>query len=266
MRRAQVEGICRAQRLAREVILDVAQTVKAGDREREVAARIEAKLAAAKVHRWLHTAYAWFGERTRFGGFGNWESSALPSERRLAEGEPFILDVAPLIDGHPADFAYSGIAGGDDAAHRALLGELEGIKRDLVAWARDAASGSELCGRVDGAMRAAGREVIHTLYPAQVLGHSFDGFPNAFGALPRLGSGFQFPLLFSAAVGLIGHQLLGRPYPFLNDGAPGKPQGLFAVEPHLAQGAVGAKFESVLLIDGDETRWLDPGLFGEVVG
>jgi hypothetical protein len=42
--------------------------------------------------------------------------------------------------------------------------------------------------------------------------------------------------------------------------------GLYAVEPHLAKGDVGAKFESILFVDGDETRWLDPGLFGEVVG
>jgi hypothetical protein len=36
--------------------------------------------------------------------------------------------------------------------------------------------------------------------------------------------------------------------------------------PHLASGAFGAKFESVLVVDGDETRWLDPELFGEVSG
>ena len=34
----------------------------------------------------------------------------------------------------------------------------------------------------------------------------------------------------------------------------------------LGRGTLGAKFESVLLVDGSETRWLDPGLFGEVVG
>jgi hypothetical protein len=38
------------------------------------------------------------------------------------------------------------------------------------------------------------------------------------------------------------------------------------VEPHLGRGKLGAKFESVLLVDGSETRWLDPGLFGEVTG
>lgn len=38
------------------------------------------------------------------------------------------------------------------------------------------------------------------------------------------------------------------------------------MEPHLASGSLGAKFESVLVVDGDETRWLDPGLFGEVIG
>jgi hypothetical protein len=62
------------------------------------------------------------------------------------------------------------------------------------------------------------------------------------------------------------HSLTRTPYPFLNDVAVEPPRGIFAVEPHLARGRLGAKFESILVVDGDETRWLDPGLFGEVEG
>jgi len=265
MVRADIEGVCRAQRLARAVILDVAHGVRPGQTERGVAARIEAKLAVAGVSRWLHTAYAWWGERTRFGGFHTWEPSALPTARVLQEGEPFIIDVAPLVNGYPADFAYSGVCG-PSALHAQLLGELAELKREMVAWAREAPSGDALCAQVEQAVAARGREVIHTRYPAQVLGHSLEGFPNVFGRAPRLGSGFQLPLLLTTARALTMHQLFGGPYPVLNRGAPGAPRGMYAVEPHLAQGAVGAKFESVLLVDGDETRWLDPDLFGEVQG
>jgi len=266
MRRAQIEGIGKAQALARAVILEVAATVRPGASERAIAGRIEARLAKAGVKHWLHTAYAWWGERTRFGGFGTWEVDALPTARALQDGEPFILDVAPLVAGYPADFAFSGIAGEKDTVHREVLAELAALKRALVGWAREAATGGALCERVDAAVRAHGREVVHTGYPAQVLAHSFEGFPNLLGLAPRLGSGFQVPLLFTSAAQLLGHQLLGRPYPFLNAHSPSAPQGLYAVEPHLAQGDLGAKFESVLLVDGDETRWLDPELYGEVVG
>ena len=120
--------------------------------------------------------------------------------------------------------------------------------------------------RLRRGIEASGSDVIHTRYPAQVLGHTLEGFPNWCSSAPRIGTGFQLPLLLTYATGLVLHHLLGTRYPFLNAGAPGRPQGLYAVEPHLGKGSLGAKFESVLLVDDSETRWLDPELFGEVTG
>jgi hypothetical protein len=181
-----------------------------------------------------------------------------------------VLDAAPIVGGFPADFAYSGLAAGAlperAAEHAALLQRLTDIKRELLAWARDTASSRALCEHVSRAIASAGLDVVHTRYPAQVLGHTLEGFPNWCSSAPRIGSGFQLPLLLTYATGMLLHHLAGAPYPFLNAGAPGRPQGLYAVEPHLGQGTQGAKFESVLLVDGDETRWLDPELFGEVLG
>ena len=264
-----VRGIAEAQRVAREAVLSVASTVKVGDSERAVCARLEQEFRRARVEHWLHTPYAWWGERTRFEWRGQWEANALPSARRLREGEAFVLDAAPICAGFPADFAYSGHVLGDaDQAreHAALLAQLTQIKSDILIWATSAASSAGLCERVASAMRSAGSEVIHTRYPAQVLGHTLEGFPNWCSSAPRIGTGFQLPLLLTYATGMVLHHLAGAPYPFLNAGAPGRPQGLYAVEPHLGKGVLGAKFESVLLVDGDETRWLDPGLFGEVSG
>jgi hypothetical protein len=269
LREAYVTGIANAQRVAREAILTVAQGVKPGDTERGVCARMERELARAKVAHWLHTPYAWWGERTRFDWRGNWEANALPSDRVLQAGEAFVLDAAPIVDGSPADFAYSGLAaaGSQQAeAHTALLNELTRLKRALGQWALEAASGADLCARVAGSIESAGLEVIHTRYPAQLLAHTLEGFPNWCSSAPRIGTGFQLPLLLTYATGIVLHHLAGAPYPFLNGDAPGRPQGLYAVEPHLGHGTLGAKFESVLLIDGDETRWLDPELFGEVLG
>ena len=269
LRVAYVQGIANAQRVAREAVLGVAETVKVGDTERAVCARLESAFRKARVAHWLHTPYAWWGERTRFEWRGSWEANALPSERALREGEAFVLDAAPIVGGFPADFAYSGVAPGDPHAareHAALLEQLARIKTEILGWVSDAAGSAGLCGRVANAMQAAGSDVIHTRYPAQVLGHTLEGFPNWCSSAPRIGTGFQLPLLLTSASGMVLHHLAGAPYPFLNAGAPGRPQGLYAVEPHLGKGALGAKFESVLLVDGDETRWLDPGLFGEVQG
>jgi peptidase M24-like protein len=269
MRTAYVKGIADAQRVARAAVLHVAESVKPGDSERKVCARLEHELAKARVAHWLHTPYAWWGERTRFDWRGTWEVNALPTERVLAEGEAFVLDAAPIVAGYPADFAYSGCASGNgDAArvHDELLAELTRLKRDILKWAVSDAGSAGLCRAVSQDIVASGSEVIHTRYPAQVLGHTLEGFPNWCSSAPRMGSGFQLPLLLTYASGLVLHHLTGAPYPFLNAGAPGRPQGLYAVEPHLARGALGAKFESVLLVDGSETRWLDPELFGEVSG
>ena len=163
----------------------------------------------------------------------------------------------------------SGCARGDAAghlAHAALLEQLTTLKRELVTWVTTEPGSAALCAKVERAISAAGSDVIHTRYPAQVLAHTLEGFPNWCSSAPRVGSGFQLPLLLTYATGLLLHHVAGKPYPFLNAGAPGRPQGLYAVEPHLGRGTWGAKFESVLLVDGDETRWLDPELFGEVVG
>ncbi len=267
LRLACVKGIAAAQRLAREAVGSVALGVRPGDSERQVCARMEAELAKARIRHWLHTPYAWWGERTRFEWRGTWEVSALPSDRVLQEGEAFVLDAAPIVAGFPCDFAYSGFASGEPSReHSALLHALNEIKRSLPAWAREAASGGGLCQRVAESIHHAGLDVIHERYPAQVLGHTLNGFPNWCSAAPRIGTGFQLPLLLTYATGLVLHHLAGAPYPFLNARAPDRPQGLYAVEPHLGCGKFGAKFESVLLVDGDETRWLDPELFGEVLG
>lgn len=263
MRMETVRGVARAQALAREVVLEVAQTVRPGQTERQVVDALERRFAQAKVKRWIHTPYAWFGPRSGFGGFRVWEADALPTGRVLADGEPFVLDAAPLLDGYPADFAFSGVAG-ESAPHARLLRALGELKAELVALARTAEDGTALFRAVNDKVAARGLQVVHDRYPAGVLGHTFTPYPNLFGHLPRLGDGFQPPLHGTYAVALAAHQLFGRPYPMINEGARGPLHGLYAVEPHLAEGEVGAKFESILLVDGDETRWLDPGLFGEV--
>jgi len=269
-RSAYIAGIANAQRIAREAIMSVAGGVRPGDTERGVCARIEHELARAGVRHWLHTAYAWWGERTRFDWSGQWETNALPTERVLQAGEPFILDVAPIVAGFPADFAYSGVAGAPSseqaATHAALLAELARVKEALALWATPRTGNDELCAKVAASINDAGLDVVHTRYPANVLGHTLEGFPNFSAAAPRIGTGFQLPLLLTYATGIVLHHLWGAPYPFLRANGPGRTLGLYAVEPHLGKNGFGAKFESVLLVDGDETRWLDPGLFGEVVG
>jgi Xaa-Pro aminopeptidase len=265
VRLAEIAGIAAAQRVTRAVIHDVAKAVAPGDTERAVAERLETRLHRAGVRAWLHTPYAWFGDRTRFAGFHQFEPDSLPSERRLEEGDGFILDAAPFIDGHPADYAYSGTLG-PSPEHEQMCRTLEDLKAKIAVWASQAQTGHELFEATGSAVRAAGFDVVHHLYPAAVLGHRIDGLPRWLQRIPRIGWGFQPPLVAGYALALARHALTRRGYPFVNDVEADRPRGVFAMEPHLASGSLGAKFESVLVVDGDETRWLDPGLFGEVIG
>jgi len=262
MRLADVRGIARAQSATRRIIHDVAHGLRPGDSERAVADRIELGLTRRGVRCWLHTPYAWFGERTRFGGFHHWEPDALPTERRLEEGDAYILDAAPFVDGHPCDYALSGHLG-TESTPLEMIASLRELKASIVSMARDAATGDGLFGQVSDAVESSGFDVVHSLYPAAVLGHSLLGLPPWLQRLPRIGRGFQLPLIAGYALALARHRLAGAPYPFINDLPSGAPAGLYAVEPHIARGAVGAKFESILLVDGDETRWLDPELYGD---
>jgi hypothetical protein len=229
-----------------------------------VVERLEQAFARAGIRGWLHTPYAWFGERTRFGGFGHWEPDALPTGRRLEPGEPWILDAAPFVSGKPADYALSGALPPLPPGHAALREELGRLKRDMVAAACELASGRALFQWVAERAAADGRETVHDLYPGEALGHTLDVLPRGRQRLPRLGRGFQLPLIGGYAVALFRHRFAGDPRPLLNPRSEATSRGLWAVEPHLAKGGVGAKFESILLLDGDETRWLDPGLFGDV--
>ncbi|MBI3074283.1 MAG: aminopeptidase P family protein [Deltaproteobacteria bacterium] len=269
MNLADVAGISNAQRLARAVIHDVAATLAPGTREIDAVRQIETRLERAGVKHWLHTAYAWWGARTRFAGFVDWEPDALATSRVLEAGDPFILDVAPLVDGYPADYAFSGVCGAaaSTSPHAEILATLAEIKRAIVAWAASSQDGAALTKTVDRTIENHDLDVVHTLYPAGVLGHAVARLPAILARAPRIGDGFQLPLLGSSAVQLFNHRFRDAPYPLINNIATGRPlQGLYAIEPHVARGDIGAKFESILLVDGDETRWLDPELFGEVQG
>jgi Xaa-Pro aminopeptidase len=266
VRLEDVRGIAAAQRLARSVVHDVAATIKAGDTERQAAERMESALERAGVTCWLHTPYAWFAERTRFAGFHDWEPDALPTDRRLEPGQAFILDAAPFVDGHPADYAFSGMLEGSDDQHRRICETLTLLKARMLDWARTARSGKDLFDAVGAAAGEAGLDAVHPLYPGAVLGHRFDALPRWLQRLPRVGWGFQLPLVAGYGLAIVKHKLAGAPYPLINHVAAEAPAGVFAVEPHFAAGGLGAKFESILVVDGDETRWLDPDLFGDVRG
>lgn len=242
------------QRLAYRCAEEVAAGLTAGVTEREAARRLRVALADNGVVESLHKPFAWFGDRTAL----RWLSPThfFPTKRRLEEGMAFILDCAPIVDGFAADIGYSTSLGPNRAVervcddllvHRALI--LDGVRarKTLAAIYRD----------VDRLAKEQGLQNRHRAYPSRVLGHRLSTLGGRHTERTLAGFGLRTlrSLGFDAVRGLRNGWS-----PLWSDARtsehPAVP-GLWAVEPHLALGSIGAKFEELLVVTDDDAYWLD---------
>ena len=93
-----LEQFRHVQRLAYAAAEAVARELKPGMTEKEAARLQEVWLLDHGVTDWFHAPFAWFGDRTAFQGF-KVALQFLPTNRRLEENMPFILDNAPVVNG-----------------------------------------------------------------------------------------------------------------------------------------------------------------------
>jgi Xaa-Pro aminopeptidase len=255
---AQLERFRAVQRLSYQCADEVAAGLEPGVTEREACRRMRRWLRERGVDDWLHTPFAWFGDRTAFRGF-RVPVQFLPGNRRLEEGMPYILDMAPVKQGYSADIGYAGVLGenriwdrldADLAAYRALIVDLVRERRTFAA----------IYAEVDALIERQGYDNRHRKYPGRVIGHQVGVIG---GSLPK-GVGFPFGVRFLQTIGreLVKERLEGRS-PLWNgakQSAHPPTPGLWAVEPHIAFRDVGAKFEEILVVTEDGARWLDDDL------
>jgi len=246
------------QQLAYQCAESIAAGLAPGVTEREAARRMREWLEARDVDDWLHVPFAWFGDRTAFRGFRH-PLQFFPTSRRLEPGMPFILDCAPIVRGVAADVGYAGSLGGNritDAImealreHRELILGLVKARRPL----------SEIYAEVDRLAARQGFDNRHQAYPFNLIAHRLDrvsdgpgrGVVAAFGVRTALALARQ--ALTARREGWSPLWAGGR-----RSDHPPVP-GLWAVEPHLALGGVGAKFEEILVVTDDDAVWLDDAL------
>ena len=257
LRPEDLEAFRRVQRLAYDAAEAVARELTPEVTEREAARRLEAALARRGVHTYFHRAFAWFGDRSRFAGVRR-TRDFFPTDRALGEGVPAILDVGPMVDGVPADIGYSFSCGPSPALDEALdvLAEL----RELIleaACRQDTAA--EIYRQVDDVLDARGYVNCHRKYPFGVLGHRVRRL-SRWRPLERSVLGFSLAASTDILGALAASRVGVAPTPLLSTGpgsdAPLAP-GLWAIEPHIGRGDMGAKWEELLLVTPTGARWLD---------
>jgi Xaa-Pro aminopeptidase len=246
------------QQLAYRCAEEIAAGLEPGVTERETAARMKQWLLDNGVQDWFHVPFAWFGDRTAFKGF-HLPHQFLPTNRRLEQGMPFVLDCAPVKGNGTADIGYSGAIGGnavvdqllvDLAAHRALI-------LDLVRAGKTMTEVYEAVERLAGQQ---GLECRHRAYPGRVIAHRVEQLVPAHGRgrIGPFGTRHLVELGREVRRGTLrGRSPLWADHPFADH--PPSP-GLWAVEPHLALRGTGAKFEELLVVGEDDAFWLDDDL------
>ena len=253
----------RAQRLAYDAALAVAAELRPGQSERDAAAALTAHCEARGIDGWFHRPFAWFGERTAFVGM-RLPTGFFPTARTLERGMPYILDLAPIVDGAVADIGYAGCLG-EHALHARMLGDLMAHRALILDGVRARRSLSQIYADVDRLAAQQGWVNRHQRYPFGVIAHRVDPIARARrgGGMMRTVGGFSVAALRSLGAAMLAGRRAGWS-PLWNGGRrsdhPPTP-GLWAVEPHLGFGGVGVKFEELLVVFADgQAAWLDDDL------
>ncbi|MFJ4920563.1 M24 family metallopeptidase [Streptomyces sp. NPDC088725] len=260
---AELRGFRDVQRLAYACAEAVAARLRPGVTERGAARMQREWLRARGVRDWFHLPFAWFGDRTAFAGF-RIPTQFFPTGRRLEEGMPFILDLAPVHRGFTADVGYSGSLGPHPVQNR-LIADLEAHRELILREVRERRPLREIYEDVDRLMAVQGYANRHRAYPFGLVAHTIDRVKERRWSPHVLGFGTQ-ALKGLASDALRGHREgwspLWSPYSF-SDHPPAP--GLWAVEPHLGFRGAGAKFEEILVVtdsrDPEQSAyWLDDDL------
>ena len=239
----------------------VAAELKPGMTEKDAARQLRKAFHEDGVHTYFHVPVVMFGERTAYpGDFGQLE--ALATDRKLAAGEPVILDAAPVYEGYTVDTSYACIAK-PNKTFEDLDGRLKELRGLILELTRERRSMQQISWAVDDQIKFWGLENCHRKHIAAVLGHRVtSSSPNLLGNTRIWGLAPQPVSYFLLTTSLAGLGLR-RSTPNWNhtkacDCLP--LPGLWAMEPHIAENGIGVKFEEIMVVTRKDAYWLDDDL------
>jgi Xaa-Pro aminopeptidase len=252
-----IEGFRRCQALSYECAAAVANQLREGMTERDATEMMTQFMTDRGVHEYFHLPVAWFGDRTTLHFRSDREF--FPTMRRLKAGDPFILDVAPVLDGHAADIGYSA-ALGENAIHAQMMQDLIEYRSLILDGVKAGRTRSAIYRDVDRLIEAQGYENRHQRYNGRVLGHRVTWTPERERSR-RTFAGFGWPTMrLVLAMKVLSKFDKEFESPEWSDAKssnfPVTP-GLWAVEPHIGFRGVGAKWEEILVVTEHDAYWID---------
>jgi Metallopeptidase family M24 len=254
---AQLDRFRDAQRASYRVLEETANGLEPGVSERETTTRMMRAFAALGVRSFFHLPVALFGARTALPG--RWRNGNFwPTKTRLAEGDAVILDASPIFDGYLVDTSYSTRLG-ENAEHHQMLLDLAPFRAEIAQRVREGATFRAIALETDARMRALGYQNRHQMHLEEVLGHRALRLRAPTPSV-TYAKGFDAQTLAWFALNtVVARRGLGAS-PNWNaqrssEHAPW--DGLWAVEPHVGKGVLGAKWEELLVIQDGAVSWLD---------
>lgn len=258
---AQLDRFRARQAEVYDLFQQVIPTLEPGMTEKQVTTVLHRALIAKGMKQYFHGPVALFGDRSAYpGDFG--QTEALPTQRRLRNNEMVILDAAPVLDGYAVDCSFA-FPFGEVPDFERVDRELERLRGRIFDLAKTGMTMQKIAWTVDDEIRQAGFANCHKKHIAMVLGHRLGLIDDPFLARQRIwGLSPRLAWWFVSGTGLAAlglHRITPNWNHTKVSDCPVQP-GLWAVEPHLAIGPVGAKFEEILVVTDDNMFWLDNDL------
>jgi len=254
---AELDRFRSLQRLSFRILEETAAGLAQGCTEQEVGRALVKRYRAEGVRSFFHLPVVLFGERTALPG--RWTLGHFyPRPRALAPGDAVILDASPIFGGYLVDTSYSFCFGEDDE-HRRMMRDLSRFRADVCDAVNEGRRFSEIAVDVAAELVSRGYEPVHRKHPGEVLGHRALRVPE----LPftwRLRGFDGASLGWFLAMGRAASAGLVRGAPTWNQRRTSDHpplDGLWLVEPHAGRGAIGAKWEEILVVQDGRARWLD---------
>lgn len=254
----QLEQFRRWQAVSYAVLEEVAAQLTPGVTERDATRLAMKAFRREGADRYFHLPVALFGERTTLPK--PWSTESFwPTDRTLGPADAVVMDASPIFGGYVVDTSLS-LCPGPNPAHAAAVADDLTYRATILEAVRSGATFREIAHAVDGDMTRRGDRNCHQLHPEAVLGHRVVRIADLDAVPSPDASGFDATVLAWFIEGIAAAQERNSPSPTWNDRPTSDhppATGLWAVEPHLARGDIGVKWEELLVIENDDAYWLD---------